>query len=140
MFTLSGARSESGSCTVTAAYDPSASSPGFTIEISGGDFTFASWLSMTNNFTAGASFNQGNVKNAAGETLLNTEAWSVVVHDSSSMPDQGSFALNISSPGPTVAGTNGALAYTEAHGSLSAMMPAITGSGASGSVTAQVTF
>ena len=142
-FTLSGSYSATGSCTVTAAYDPSSgTNPGLGIAINSGStvFNFASQLSATNNFMAGASYNQGNVVNAAGETAMGTEAWQVVIHNVNGMPDQGSFSLAISSTGPGVTGTNGGMGWTSPHGTLNATMPADAGSTATGTVTAQVTF
>jgi hypothetical protein len=140
-YTLSGANSATGTCTVTAGYDPpSSSTPGTAIAINTGGsvFAFGSQLSAGNDFTAGSSYNEGNVVNAAGESLSGTSAWQVIINDANGDPNQGSFTLNISSTGPVVTGNNGAMVWQSPHGTLNATMPADPG--ASGTVTAQVTF
>ena len=142
-FTLSGSDSTTGTCTAAAGYDPSSgTNPGLAISIASSSavFNFGGQLSASNNFGAGASYNQGTVVNAAGETLNGTAAWQVVIHDVSGMPDQGSFTLQISDSGPVVTGNNGAMVWTSPHGTLTATMPADSGSTATGTVTAQATF
>jgi hypothetical protein len=143
-FTLSGSYSTSGTCTVTAAYNASSPSspPGLGIEIASSStvFNFSSKLSSTNNFAAGASYTQGNVVTAGAETLNGTAAWQIVIHNVNGMPDQGSFTLSISSPGPAITATDGSMEWMTPHGTLSATMPADSGSGATGTVDAQVTF
>jgi hypothetical protein len=140
-FTLSGANSATGSCTVNAGYDPpSNSNPGTAIAFNTGGsvFAFGSQLSTGNDFTAGKTYDQGNVVNAAGESLSGTSAWQVIKNNVNGMPDQGSFTLTLSSTGPVVTASNGAMVWSMPHGTLNATMPADPG--ATGTVTAQVTF
>jgi len=143
-FTLSGSYAASGTCTVTAVYNASSPSspPGLGIEIAAGstEFNFSSKLSSTNNFTDGQSYNQGNVVTAGAETLNGTAAWQIVIHNVNGMPDQGSFALTISSTGSAITATDGSMEWMSPHGTLAATMPADSGSTATGTVTAQVTF
>ncbi len=141
-FTLSGAYSATGTCTAVAGYDPtSATNPGVGFNIASGNttlFTFASELSTSNNFSAG-SYDQSTVQKAAGSTLNGSAAWLVSAHNSGD-PDQGSFMLVISDPGPVVTGTNGGMVWTSPHGTLTATMPALAGSGTTGTVAVQVNF
>jgi hypothetical protein len=129
---------------VDAAYDPtSASSPGVGFQlaaIGGAVLNFGSLLSPTNNFTAGASYWESKVVNAASETLQGISAWEMVVHDGSGSPDQGTFTLAISDPGPMVVGTSGAVAWTMPHGSLNIIEYPVMGSSATGTVTVQASF
>ncbi len=55
-------------------------------------------------------------------------------------PDQGTFSITITGTGSTVTGHTGDVAYLNTHGSADATMPAIASSGASGTVTAHVSW
>ncbi|HEY2745934.1 MAG TPA: hypothetical protein VGL86_14965 [Polyangia bacterium] len=141
--TLSGSVSGTGTCLVTAAYDPTSSTPGVAFEINANTspaFTFGGLLSSSNNFVDGVSYTQANVVNAAGAITMGTAAWQVVIHNVNGMPDQGTFALDISSAGAPVSNGSGAMDWLSSHGTLNATMPADTGSTATGTVTAQASF
>lgn len=140
-FTLSGSISTMGFCTATASWDPAKPALAIAIATNATAFSFSSQLSVTNDFTAGKSWNQGSVVIAGAETIDGgTAAWQATAHNTSGMPDQGSFTLDISDPGPVIAGNSGALIWASPHGTLDATMPAVTGSTATGTVTAQVSF
>ena len=125
----------------TVAFNPTSSNPGVAFDLSATDtvFNFASLLSATNGFVAGASYTQASVVNAGGETLNGTAAWAVIVHNVDGTHDQGTFSLAISDPGTAIT-ANQASVWTDPHGSLNATLPADTGSTATGTVTAHATF
>ena len=143
-YTLSGAISATGSCTATAAFDTSSgTNPGLGFDITGtsAEFNFGSNLSASNDFAALETYDQTNVVNAAAEVLQGNPplTWEATVHNTNGDPDQGSFSLHITDTGTTLT-SNGNSVWTAPHGSLDATLPAVTASGASGTVTAHVTF
>ncbi len=137
--TLSGAVSGTEAVTATGAYD-SNGVLGFAIEnqASGaGGLNVA--ITLTGTTLQAGTFTPANVTKAGVVLTEATGIWVASAHDSN-QPDQGTFSLTVTDPGPALTGSNGNRVWTSPHGSLDATAKPAMGSGATGEVTVHVTF
>jgi hypothetical protein len=141
-WSTTGAVAASGECTFSAAYSSDEDEVGFSFVDNGGVLSFGGALvgkrelttgtyTLADAPTAGGAFNQGT---AALWDACNDDMRTDGNGDA--IPNQGTFTLTISDPGPSTAG----LLWQAAHGTLTATLPADPNTPASGVITATAEF
>jgi hypothetical protein len=135
-YSLSGAKSGSGSCTVEGGWSEGDAETSFTAAAAGGAFSFVTELSHTNNFSSG-SYSTANVISSGAQADDGGAGWALI--DDATGSDQGDFTLQLDGTGAPTVG-NGATVWLDPSGSLSIDLPAVPGSGASGTVHVAVSF
>jgi hypothetical protein len=138
-YKLSGAITESGSCTVAGEWSPSKSDLEFTVGAKSGGLSFGGNLSTTKQFTS-RTWDNGNVLAGAGQNQQGNAVWAFVLNATNhDPPDQGSFSLTIDDPGMETVSSDASV-WLSPKGKLTINMPAVPNSGASGVTTAEVSF
>jgi hypothetical protein len=144
--TLSGAITATSGCTATAVHydlgnDTVISIVGLPADAGYSLFSFGSDLG-TEDISAVIHYDVDNVRNA--ETVASagqTSSWEQSLRVGSSHPDQGTFSLFIESAGLKITnGSDAGATWVYVSGSLDATLPPLIGTGATGTVTARVTF
>ena len=141
-YTVSGAATASGDCTVQAAYQASNSEVDVTLTGSGGQPTFGAALVGKSTLATG-TYTLADAPAAGGTYLMGTTSlWAMCNNNmctdgqGNQVANQGTFTLMIGDPGPA---TNGIL-WTSSHGSLVMTLPADPNTTASGTATVMATF
>lgn len=145
-YTISGAATATGTCSIDAAYSSSDGGVGFiltTSDPSAAIFEFGGTLVGQTALQSG-TYTLAESPEAGAEfaTGAGTVAWDMCNNGGcadgmgNTIPNQGSFTLVISDPGPNTQG----LLWMAPHGTLSIVMPAVPNTGGSGTVMANVTF
>ena len=135
--TLSGAASATLACTATGAYatNDNTSAVSLTTSQTNGLTAAVGW---TGQFTAG-TYKESDSNAMTGISYSNASHQIWLVSAGGSGPPQGSYTLNLADTGSPVTGQNGT-GYTGIHGTLDATLPAVAGSGSTGTVTLHATF
>ena len=143
--TFSGAVTGSGKCTIAGGngYKAGGSGNGVGIGMNGtvtGVQSFAFALDLGSTAVATGTYSNTATTASEATTLSGTgnATWIQTSH-AGSTPDQGTYTLNLTDLGPGI-NSNGGTAYAAMHGSLNATLPAVTGTGATGTVTVSATF
>jgi len=137
--TLSGAVTGTYSCVTAMALNHTADTV---------DMGVTATISQTEQFNLGLKFPGAALTTGTWTSSTDGAAGAVVVSNIPKVwdakrgdpPDQGTFSITITGTGSQVTGNTGDVAYLNTHGFADAMLPAIVASGASGTVTAHVTW
>ncbi len=146
-YTVSGAQTGSGTCSVQAAYDPGKSG-GLAFTVTGGmAFTFGATLtSLTTpapgtytDADAAPGFGSDYLVGLTGVYVMCSTAQNCTDAKGNSMPPQGSFSLTLTSSGTSLS-ANGATLWSAPQGTLTATLPAQPKGSESGTVVVTVTL
>ncbi len=139
--TLSGAVTATATCTAVAAYSSSNAQLGFAIAVQGtptGFQSFAFALQIPGNSLAATTYTTAN-STKAGTSVLGTGSMTWAEFFNEGVADQGSFSATISSTGSEI-DSGSDKAWAAPHGTFTATLAAVTGTGATGTVNASATF
>lgn len=145
-YTVSGAQTATGTCTVMAAL--TGDSNGVAFVVSGGQsFEFAATLAGNTALTQGTYTNADAAPGFGAEYLVGLTGAYVLCSTSDNCSDaqgnvsspQGSFSLTVADSGPSVSAGGGTL-WSAPQGTLTVTMPAQPLGAESGTVTVAVTF
>ena len=141
-WTATGAMAANGTCTFTVAYGASKNELGFSMTGMPDQVNFGGAVAGKTTLTAG-TYTLADMPQAGGTFIpAPTTPWAMCNNDNCSdgmgnpTPNQGTFTLSISDPGPVTAG----VLWQKAHGTLTMTLPADPNTSASGTVTLTAVF